>query len=73
MAVADNGGDSGHCCQFFGSALSIATGDDDAGFGVEAVGAADVGSCLTVCFGCNGAGVDDHDIGIGGWVFNGTR
>ena len=67
MAVADDGGDAGDGGQFFRSALGVAAGCDDAGCGVKAVGAADVGAGFAVGFGGDAAGVDDDHIGFG-WL-----
>ena len=68
MAVADNGGDAWNVGEFFRSALGVATGGDDARFGVEAMGAADVGAGFAVGFGGDAAGVDDDHIGLVGLV-----
>ena len=64
VAVADDGGDTWDVGEFFRSALSVAAGGDDAGFGVEAVGAANVGAGFAVGLGGDAAGVDDDHIGF---------
>jgi len=66
VAVADDGGDAGDCGQFVWGALGIATSDDDAGLGVEAVGTADEGAGGAVSLGGDAAGVDDDDFGFVG-------
>ncbi len=48
--------------------MSVAAGGDDAGFGVEAMGAADVCAGFAVGFGGDAAGVDDDHIGLVGLV-----
>jgi|SRR5579859_173060 len=69
VAVADDGGDTGHGCEFVWGALGIAAGDDDAGSRVEAMGAADEGAGGAIGFGGDAAGVDDHDVCCGGVAF----
>jgi hypothetical protein len=66
VAVADDGGHSGHCGQFIRGALSIAAGDDNPGLRIEAMRAADKGACGAVGFGGYAAGIHDHYIGGGG-------
>ncbi len=65
MAVADDGSHAGEVGQFLRSALGIAASGDDAGLGVEAMRAADVGAGFAVGFGGDAAGVDDDHIGDG--------
>jgi len=66
MAVADDGGDAGHGCQFLGRALRIAARDDDAGGRIAAMGAADEGAGRAIGLGGDAAGIDDDDIGSQG-------
>ena len=48
------------------SALCIASSRDDAGFGIAAIGAANVGARFAVGFSGDTAGVHDDHIGFGG-------
>ena len=64
MAVADHGGDTGQCGEFFRGALGIATGSDDAAVGVLAMGAANVCAGLPISLGGNAAGIHDDHIGF---------
>ena len=73
MAVTDDGGDAGKAGQFLRSALGVAAGGDNAGSGIEAVGAANIGAGLAVGFGGDAAGVDDHHIGVLRLAFWGAR
>ena len=66
MAVADDGGNSGQCRQFFRGALSIATGSNDVGLGIDTVCAPDAGTSFAVSFCSDAAGVDDDDLRSGG-------
>ena len=72
MAVADDGGDAGEIGELFRSALCVATGGDDARFGVEAMRAADVGAGFAVGFGGDAAGVDYDHIGSVGLMLRGV-
>ena len=65
VAVADDSGNAGERGQLFGGALGVAAGGDDAGIGVEAMGAANVGTGFAIGFGRDAAGVYDHHIGLG--------
>ena len=65
MAVADDGEDAGEGGQFLWGALGVTAGGEDAGVGIEAVGAADKGAGFAVGFGGDAAGDHDH-IGFGG-------
>ena len=69
MAVADDCGDAGKDGEFFRSALSIAACGNDAGAGIEAVGAANEGTGFAIGFGCNAAGVDHDYVGFGWQAF----
>ena len=55
-----------------GSALSVATGCDDAGCGIVAVGAADICASFAIGFGGDAAGVDDDHVGFGCMAFGGS-
>jgi len=66
VAVADDSGNTGERGQLFGGALGVTAGGDDAGIGVEAVGAANVGAGFAIGFGRDAAGVYDDHIGLGG-------
>src|SRR6266567_3707430 len=63
MAIADDGGNSGQAGEGFRFALGVATGNDDARIGVEAMGAANESARGTVGLGRYAAGVDDDHIG----------
>src|SRR5215471_17391861 len=65
MRITDNDRDAGECGEFFRSALSVATGDDNTSGGVSRVNFADGVACLGVRGGGNRAGIEDHDIGRG--------
>ena len=64
MAVAYDGGDAFDGGEFLRGALGVTACDEDAGFRVEAMGAADVGAGFAVGFGGDRAGVDDDDFGL---------
>lgn len=66
VAVAENGGDAGERGQFLRGALGVAAGDDDAGQGVAAMGAADEGARGAVGLGGDAAGVDKNELGAVG-------
>src|SRR5258708_38335269 len=65
VGVADNPRDAGECGQFFGSALGITAGDDNANGGVGGVKLANGVASLSVGGGGDGAGVDHDDVGGG--------
>ena len=62
VRVADDEGDAGKRSEIFRSALSIATGGDDAGAGVGGVNLADSVAGLGVGRRSDGAGVDDDEV-----------
>ncbi|OLC83221.1 MAG: hypothetical protein AUH66_03100 [Acidobacteria bacterium 13_1_40CM_4_57_6] len=62
VGIADDPGDAGKCGQFLGSALGIASGDDDSKGGVGGVKFSNGVAGLGVGGGGDGAGVDDDDI-----------
>src|SRR5882762_9613691 len=66
VGIADDPGDTGERGQFFGSALGITAGDDDANGGVGGMKLANGVAGLGVGGGGDGAGVDDDDVGGGG-------
>lgn len=66
MAVADHRRYPVQAGEFFGGALGVAAGDQDAGFGVEPVGAADEGAGGAVGFGGDAAGIHNDQVGGGG-------
>lgn len=66
VAVSDDGGDPLDGGEFFGGALRVTAGGDDAGCRVEAMRAADVSACFAIGFGGDAASVDDDHIGLGG-------
>ena len=69
MAVADYRRNTGEGCEFLGSALRIASSRDDAGFGIAAMGAANVGARFAVGFSGDTAGIHDDHVGFGGSAF----
>jgi hypothetical protein len=69
VAVANNRGDAGNAGQFFRGALGVAACGNDAGAGIEAVGAANECTCFAIGFGGNAAGVDHDYIGVGWRAF----
>ena len=68
MRVADDQADAGEFCDLFGGALRVASGDDDAGVGVLALHAADGGAGVLIGRSGDGAGVEDDDGGVCGFV-----
>jgi len=67
MAVPNDRRDAGKQGQFFRCALGIASGRNDASFGILAVGSANVGAGLAIRFGGNAAGVHNDDFGFSGY------
>ena len=63
VGIADDPGDTGERCQFFGSALGVAADDDNADGGVGGVELSNGVAGLSVGGGCDGAGVDDDYVG----------
>lgn len=70
VRITDDPGDSGKRGKFFGSALRVASGGDDARGGILAVNAADGFASFGVGGSGDGAGVEDDDVG-GGVGFSG--
>jgi hypothetical protein len=65
VAVTDHRRDAGKAGEFFRSALGVAAGGNDAGAGIDAVGAANESTGFPVGFGSNAAGVDDNYVRVG--------
>ena len=65
VRVADYAGYSRQGCDFFGSALGVASRDDDLGVGILAVDAADGGAGIVIGGGGDGAGVEHDEFGAG--------
>src|SRR5882762_11649772 len=63
VGIADDPGDTGEGGQFFGGALGVAAGDDNADGGVGGVKLSNGVASLSVGGGRDGAGVDDDDVG----------
>lgn len=72
VAVPDDGDDAGDRGEFFGSALGVTAGSDDASRRVETAGAADIGAGLAIGFGGDAAGIDDDHVGFGGLLLLGA-
>lgn len=70
VRIADDPEDAGKRGEFFGSALRVASGGDDARGGILAVDAANGFASFGVGGGGDGAGVEDDDVG-GGVGFGG--
>src|SRR5580692_12059796 len=66
VGIADDMGDAGKDGQFFGGALRVAPGDDQAGVGILRVDFADGVAGLGVGGSGHRAGVEDNDGGGGG-------
>src|SRR5260370_26171222 len=66
VGIADDPGNAGERGQLFGSALGVATGDDDADGGVGGVKLTNRVAGLGIGGSRDGAGVDDDDVGDGG-------
>src|SRR5437762_13516287 len=66
VRVADHAGDAGQRGNFFRSALRVATGDNNFAVRIGAMNAADRGTSILIRSGGNGAGVQNHELGIGG-------
>jgi hypothetical protein len=64
VRIADDKGDSGESSEFFGDALSIATGYDNFRDRILCVDLADGIARLRIGGGSNSTGVDDHDFGL---------
>lgn len=64
VAVADDGGNAGDCCQLLRRALGVTAGDEDARGGIAAACAADEGAGGAIGFRGDRAGVDDDHIGF---------
>jgi len=62
VGIADDPGDAGKGGELFGSALGIATSDDDADGGIGGVKLTNCIAGLGVSGRRDGAGVDDHDV-----------
>lgn len=65
VRVADDPGDSGEGGEFFGRALGVTSGGDDASGGILAVDAANGFAGFGVSGGSDRAGVEDDDVGGG--------
>jgi len=65
VRIADDLGDAGDGGDFFGSALGVASRDDDLGVGILAVDAADGGAGIVIGGGGDGAGVEHDEFGAG--------
>ena len=66
--IADDPGDAGEDGEFLGSTLGVAASDDHARGGIGGVKFANGVASLGVSGRSYGAGVDDDDVGIGGFV-----
>ena len=66
VRIADDPRDAGKRGEFFGCALSVAAGDDDASGGVFRVNLADGIAGLGIGGGSDGTGVHDNDVARGG-------
>ncbi len=64
VGIPDNLSDAGECSQFFGSALRIATGDDDAGQGILPVNPANGRACILIGGGRDRASIQNNDFRI---------
>lgn len=67
VGVADHAGDAGQGGDFRGGALGVASGDDDFSQRVLALNPADGGAGILIGGMCDGAGVQDDEVGLGGW------
>src|SRR5260221_6306423 len=63
VGIADNERDAGESGQFFGGALGVTAGDENFGGGILRVDFANGIAGLRVGGGCDGAGVDDDELG----------
>ncbi len=63
VGIADDPFDAVHFREFFGRALGVAAGDEDAGGGILATNAADGGSRVVIRSRGDRAGVQDDDVG----------
>src|SRR5215831_11033630 len=68
VGVANDPGDAGQGRYFAGSALRVTAGDQYLGVGVLPIGAADSGASVLVSGSCYRAGIQYHEIGLGGTV-----
>jgi hypothetical protein len=68
VTVSNYCGYAGEGGKFFGCALRVTAGDDDAGLRIEAMSAANEGAGGAVGLGGDAAGIDDYQIGGGGAV-----
>jgi hypothetical protein len=66
VGVADYCGHAGEAGDFFGGALSVASGDDDSCRGVLAADAADGGAGILIGGTCDGASIQNHQVGLAG-------
>ena len=66
MRIADDPGDALEGSKFFGSALGVAAGYDEADSGVGSVKLANGVASLRVCRSGDGAGVENDDVSSGG-------
>jgi hypothetical protein len=66
VGVADHGGDAGEGRDFFGSALGVASGDDDFCQRILALHAADGGAGVLIGGMGDGAGVHYYQVGFSG-------
>jgi hypothetical protein len=66
VGIADDRADSGQGGDFGGSALGVASGDDDFSEGILALDAADGGAGILIGGVCDSAGIQDYEVGFVG-------